>query len=1037
MKDMVLLPPTSSPSAANGSRLQCVGEVVTTIKIGHVTRPSVRVLVVDKLNSPAILGVDVLRNYDNMTIDWKAQVLHLGGYSIPLEDRLLGAPRQPTEDTIFVPYQDKMAKQNVLLGAGVVVRSIKNEIPILVMNNSASPIKLYNGTSIGHLSTVTVQDEEEETKRPKVTERREPANVDLSDSCLTAKQKEAVTRVLTDFRDTFANDVTEVGKTDRINFEIDTNNHPPVALKLRRTPFALRDEVDRQIREMEERGVIRESASPWSSPILLVPKKDGSYRFCADFRALNDVTVTDIFPLPSIRECLDSLGGSAMFSTLDLHSGYWQIPIDPKDRHKTAFTTESGHWEFVVMPFGVKNAPAVFSRLMADVMRGLTWNGVAIYLDDIIIGGASFDEHLRLLKEVLSRLRNAGLTIKSSKVHLCQKTLRFLGHLVSVEGISPDPEKVETVRNWPRPQTSKDVRSFLGLCNYYMEFVPNIQLLAKPLNVLTGKASFVWTAEREKSFCKLKIALTSAPVLAFPDMTKTFELSTDASDTGFGCILSQRDNSGRERPVYYLSKAFCDNELSWHTRDKEAFALVYALRKFRQYLLGRKFIWYTDHLGLRWLRNKGTPEADSLVPDVLQLKHDEAGHMSSSKTRKLIQREYYWLSVNEDTRRYCQTCSVCATCKDPLRETTTDANLTSQPTEPWQEVSMDLKGPFGTQSTSRGNRYLLVVLDLLTRAAEMIPIPNKTAKTVASAVVTEVFCRHGIPESILTDKGLEFDSSAMLVLATELGIDKKRISALHPQANGAVERLNRTIGQMLKKTQEENDLDWDLKIPFVRFNYLNQEHSSTGFIRHHDQLRYLHSRPLHLTKPSQADVTDDKPVHDTQPSGVPKKPTTSTNTVPPSTSLPIFGDSDDESDEDSDNGEGEPQENGEAPGGSTEPETARRSQRQRREPQRFGEGKNQKSKMTKGEAFRADYGELAILRSFFNEGTPVAALAGTADASTISKVKQLLVLKNPLEVRISPNRANIRISVMKAKKEHIMKNLDWLVKTVKVQITKY
>jgi len=660
-------------------------------------------------------------------------------------------------------------------------------------------------------------------------------------------------------------------------------------------------------------------------------------------------------------------------------------------------------------------------------------------------------------------------------------------------------------------------------------------------------------------------------------MTKPFELSTDASDTGFGCILSQRDKSGRERPIYYLSKTFCDNKLSWHTRDKEAFALVYALRKFRQYLLGRKFIWYTDHLGLRWLRNtrnsKGryarlveqieefefetcyragqlnqhadalsrkpqqqnvsmvspsvrfsaeviktkqehdpvlsqvithlrlsddrkqplNPKVrtwmrkrdtlfldktgmlyikfrrgrkilnqlvvpDSLVPDVLQLKHDEAGHMSSSKTRKLIQREYYWLSVNEDTRRYCQTCSVCATCKDPPRETTTDANLTSQPTEPWQEVSMDLKGPFGPQSTSRGNRYLLVVLDLLTRAAEMIPIPNKTAKTVANAVVTEVFCRHGIPESILTDKGLEFDSSAMLVLATELGIDKKRISALHPQANGAVERLNRTIGQMLKKTQEENDLDWDLKIPFVRFNYLNQEHSSTGyspfyltfgrnprtpvlvkdssmpkpktpqqwatdlaktlkeahdvsstrdrlqkekraekskevlttqrfkvgdevlvysptrkgqvkslhrawagpyiviqcregntyriknsdnfrqrFIRHHDQLRYLHSRPLHLTKPSQADVTDDKPVHDIQPSGVPKKPTTSTNTVPPSTSLPTFGDSDDESDEDSDNGEGEPQENGEAPGGSTEPETARRSQRQRREPQRFGE----------------------------------------------------------------------------------------------------
>jgi hypothetical protein len=154
-------------------------------------------------------------------------------------------------------------------------------------------------------------------------------------------------------------------------------------------------------KDVGERAVIREITSPWSSPILLVPKKDGSYRFCADFRALNDVTETEIFQLPSIRECRDSLGGSAMFSTLDLHSGYWQIEIDPKDRHKTAFTTETGNWEFVVMPFGVKNAPTVLCCLMSDVMRGLVWNGVAIYLDDIIVGGTNFEEHLLLLKEVL------------------------------------------------------------------------------------------------------------------------------------------------------------------------------------------------------------------------------------------------------------------------------------------------------------------------------------------------------------------------------------------------------------------------------------------------------------------------------------------------------------------------------------------------------------------------------------------------------------------------------------------------------------
>ena len=586
---------------------------------------------------------------------------------------------------------------------------------------------------------------------------------------------------------------------------------------------------------------------------------------------------------------------------------------------------------------------------MSDVMRGLTWNGIAIYLDDIIIGGRNFDEHVQLLKEVLSRLRNAGLTIKSSKVSLCKKTLRFLGHLVSIEGISPDPEKVDAVLNWPRPTTAKDVRIFLGLCNYYMEFMPNIQLVAKPLNELTGTAKFEWTAEREEAFYKLKEALTSAPVLAFPDMTRTFELSTDASDIGFGSILSQRDSTGQDRPIYYLSRTFSSNEINWHTRDKEAFALVYALRKFRHYLLGQRFTWHTDHLGLRWLRNTRDPRGryahwieeieefefetryragkqnqhadalsrnpqqqnvnvasssilfsaqdtknrqtcdpvlrqviarlrlskrriqssnpvvlswmrkkknmfldketdilymryrqgrkvykqlvvpNSLVPEVLQLKHDDAGHMSYAKTKKLIQRNYYWLTINEDTRSYCQSCSVCATCQDPPRKSTTKLTLTRQPTEPWKEVSMDLKGPFGPTPTPRGNQYLLVVLDLFTRAAEMIPHPNKKAKTVANAIITGVFCRHGIPESILTDRGLEFDNSTMLVLAAELGIDKKRISPLHPQANGAVERLNRTIGHMLKKTQGEDDLDWDLNIPFVRFNYLNQEHSSTGY----------------------------------------------------------------------------------------------------------------------------------------------------------------------------------------------------------------
>ena len=257
IKEAIMHPATSSPMTANGSHLKVVGELITTINIGHIIRPSVKVLVVDRLNSPAILGLDVLRCYDNLTIDWKSSILHLGGHSISLEERLLGAPRQPTEvclladkiiparsqcfikagskdfglepqDTLFTPYQEKMTRQNVLLGAGVVVRDTKNEIPILVMNNSEDPIKLYSGTSIGQLSTVSVKEEKETILTPSKIEKKAPANVNLSDSCLSNQQRVIVENLLCEFRDVFANDETEVRQTDRIHFQINTSKGPVI-----------------------------------------------------------------------------------------------------------------------------------------------------------------------------------------------------------------------------------------------------------------------------------------------------------------------------------------------------------------------------------------------------------------------------------------------------------------------------------------------------------------------------------------------------------------------------------------------------------------------------------------------------------------------------------------------------------------------------------------------------------------------------------------------------------------------------------------
>ena len=259
------------------------------------------------------------------------------------------------------------------------------------------------------------------------------------------------------------------------------------------------------------------------------------------------------------------------------------------------------------MPFGVKNAAAVFARLMADIMQGLQWNGIAVYLYDIIIGGKNFQEHYDLLRDVLERLREARLTIKSSKVSLCRNRLSFLGHQIPEKGIEPDPHKLNVIRHWPWPENTNDLRAFLGLCNYYGDFIPNLQDRARVLNQLTGKSKFVWSLQRQAAFNDLKFALSSEDViLQFPNLSAPFEVSTDASDTGIGCILSQRDSSGWDQPVLFASKALTNNELNWHTRDEEAFVFIFALRKFGPYLLGRKFIWYTDNKG-QWLRNTRDP----------------------------------------------------------------------------------------------------------------------------------------------------------------------------------------------------------------------------------------------------------------------------------------------------------------------------------------------------------------------------------------------------------------------------------------------
>ncbi|KAL0546161.1 hypothetical protein IC582_016067 [Cucumis melo] len=403
--------------------------------------------------------------------------------------------------------------------------------------------------------------------------------------------------VVRDYPDVFPEELPGLPPHREVEFAIELE---PGTVPISRAPYRMAPaelkELKVQLQELLDKGFIRPSVSPWGAPVLFVKKKDGSMRLCIDYRELNKVTVKNRYPLPRIDDLFDQLQGATVFSKIDLRSGYHQLRIKDEDIPKTAFRSRYGHYEFIVMSFGLTNAPAVFMDLMNRVFREFLDTFVIVFIDDILIYSKTEAEHEEHLHMVLQTLRDNKLYAKFSKCEFWLKQVSFLGHVVSKAGVSVDPAKIEAVTGWTRPSTVSEVRSFLGLAGYYRRFVENFSRIATPLTQLTRKgAPFVWSKACEDSFQTLKQKLVTAPVLTVPDGSGNFVIYSDASKKGLGCVLMQQG-----KVVAYASRQLKSHEQNYPTHDLELATVVFALKIWRHYLYGEKIQIFTDHKSLKY-----------------------------------------------------------------------------------------------------------------------------------------------------------------------------------------------------------------------------------------------------------------------------------------------------------------------------------------------------------------------------------------------------------------------------------------------------